>query len=44
MGRQKHCDDQGEAKEIEGYVGLSGERREMYIYFEASGWKRSPLG
>jgi hypothetical protein len=44
MQWEKQCDDQKEVREFGNYVGLNGERCEMYIYSKASGWKRSPLG
>jgi len=44
MAWNKQCDDQREIRELGRYMGLNGERCEMYIYSKASGWKRSPLG
>jgi hypothetical protein len=32
MQWKKQCDDQREAREFGNYVGLNGERCEMYIY------------
>ena len=39
---RKQCDDQIEAKEFAGYVGLNGERCEMYIYSQSKRMEEVP--